>query len=185
MYKKWSIRIPNFSHQYDWGDNAKQSPIRPQSYAKNLILPKLFLIVHKNRPYTLPIEAKKDMCEVECFLAELKERERDKSCLFSFIDMNVPQYIVFILRYLRRICAVYCRQPTAKYKKFTQGRCITLSTATENKEWNRVFAAETQSRKATAQQVWVAPTDCRTSMETKSIIVYGTTKNANTQPSGH
>lgn len=74
------------------------------------------------------------MCEVECFLAELKERERDKSCLFSFIDMNVPQYIVFILRYLRRICAVYCRQPTAKHKKFTQGRCITLSTATENKE---------------------------------------------------
>lgn len=54
--------------------------------------------LYKISPHTLPVKATKDICEVEFFLAELKKRDCDKSGLFSFIDVNVPQYIVFILR---------------------------------------------------------------------------------------
>lgn len=53
--------------------------------------------LYKISPHTLPVKATKDICEVEFFLAELKKRDCGES-LFSFIDMNVPQYIVFILR---------------------------------------------------------------------------------------
>lgn len=53
--------------------------------------------LYKISPHTLSFKATKDICEVEFFLAELKKRDCGES-LFSFIDMNVPQYIVFILR---------------------------------------------------------------------------------------
>ena len=54
--------------------------------------------LYKIAPTTLQVQSTDTMREIEIFLADLKSPDCDTD-LFRFIDKNVPQHIVFILRH--------------------------------------------------------------------------------------